>query len=364
MSRLVLAYKVAAFVVTAACCVLMTACEPAKNRTGFASLLVQNGKDVTKPARLKFPQDHLAHPEYGIEWWYLTANLTNQNNESLWIQWTLFRVRNQGTQNNWANDQFYMAHFSVHSQKNHASREMFASGGVGNVEVSSEVIRINNWQLQKTPSGLPSNLTVKYWDDEQGSEVSIALQLNTESHYLLQGDKGYSLKHPKTDLASYYYSLPHIGATGSVSFSGETHSVTGNAWYDHEWSSMFLSQDFTGWTWFSLHLQDNSKLTLFTLLPTQDSAYNESWYGAMMTKDGVTKKLDSAEIVLEELNWQDSALGELPTSWHIKIESLVLDLQLKVKKSQQISPFSIPYFEGAVDVSGSHQGVGFVEMTR
>ncbi|HPR45483.1 MAG TPA: lipocalin-like domain-containing protein, partial [Ottowia sp.] len=38
-----------------------------------------------------FPADHLPHPDYRIEWWYLTANLKDDAGRHWGLQWTLFR---------------------------------------------------------------------------------------------------------------------------------------------------------------------------------------------------------------------------------------------------------------------------------
>ena len=42
-----------------------------------------------------FPTDHASHPDFAIEWWYLTANLVDQKGEQYAMQWTLFRFRSQ-----------------------------------------------------------------------------------------------------------------------------------------------------------------------------------------------------------------------------------------------------------------------------
>lgn len=345
-------------------------CEkPQTNKSSFSSFLVQGGKSVSSPANLQFPRDHFAHPEFGIEWWYLTANLDNLQGEPIWLQWTLFRIKNPGSEqsksvNNWTDGQFYMAHFSLHTATQHVAMEMFASGGVGNANIDSNAISINNWQLNKGPGGLPSELSLSFYDDSSDAQVDIALQLDSKAYYLLQGDAGYSKKHPQTELASYYYSLPEIKVTGSLSFHHESHQVNGQAWYDHEWSSAFLSEDFSGWSWFSIHLDDGSKLTLFTLEPTTDSPFARAWYGSLMMADGRTIKLVNEQIDITESRWQHTRIGELPVQWHIKISEFDLDLTAIIKKSQQVSPFSIAYYEGAIDISGSKSGIGFVELTR
>ena len=38
-----------------------------------------------------FPADHGPHPEFRIEWWYVTANLADASGAAYGAQWTLFR---------------------------------------------------------------------------------------------------------------------------------------------------------------------------------------------------------------------------------------------------------------------------------
>lgn len=380
---------------------ILSGCKPEPTNAGFSSLLAQQGKEVTYPANLEFPRDHLPHPDYGIEWWYLTANLEDEQGIPVWLQWTLFRIKTgtseskgrigekqnksggQGSANSWTDGQFYMAHFSMHTAQKHVYRELFATGGVGNVGVYDRKIHINDWQLSKSEQGLPSGLTLSYVDNDTGTEVSVDLDLDTRDNYLLQGDGGYSLKHPETSLASYYYSLPNISVVGRVSFGDKTnnarkmHHIKGQAWYDHEWSSMFLSEHFSGWSWFSIHLDDGSKVTLFTLEPNPHlltQPYKEAWYAAIMYPDGTVTRLSDDQINVVETQWQDTVIGTIPTNWHITLRDFFpdkhtsdfqnLDLDIEVNKHRQISPFTIPYYEGAITVTGNKSGTGFVEMTR
>ena len=39
-----------------------------------------------------FPADHGPHPDYRIEWWYITANLQDPDGTRYGLQWTLFRT--------------------------------------------------------------------------------------------------------------------------------------------------------------------------------------------------------------------------------------------------------------------------------
>lgn len=338
--------------------IALSGCEP-KPKNGFAQLLVSQGTKVTKPANLQFPADHGGHPDFGIEWWYLTANLTDKTDNPIWLQWTLFRTLAPQPENTWSNGQFYMAHFSIHSETQHIAREKFAQGGVGNVGVNSDLMFIDDWQLSKNLAGRPSALTLSIPDD-----VELDLSFNAKQSVLLQGDEGYSEKYPNTGLASYYYSVPDIQVNGQIKLKGQHHSVKGHAWYDHEWSSAFLNEHFTGWQWFSLHLEDNTKLMLFTLQPTKASELAQYWYGKYRKDNEETVSLTDNQIHIVPLQYIDSKMGKIAIEWRLQIPTIHLDVTIHALKREQISPFSVLYYEGAVNVSGSTNGVGFVEMTQ
>src|SRR5471032_771030 len=71
---------------------------------GFASVIP--GKALT------FPADLGPHPEYRIEWWYVTANLMDSSGVSYGAQWTLFpqAMAPGAEQEGWANQQIWMGH--------------------------------------------------------------------------------------------------------------------------------------------------------------------------------------------------------------------------------------------------------------
>ena len=60
---------------------------------GFAGLGASSeGYALPDPeTRFQFPADHGQHPEFRIEWWYVTANLKGDDGEDYGLQWTLFR---------------------------------------------------------------------------------------------------------------------------------------------------------------------------------------------------------------------------------------------------------------------------------
>src|ERR671934_1543136 len=76
---------------------------------GFAGLSESaEGFAPVVPGRtFAFPADHGPHPEFRIEWWYVTANLADANGGAYGAQWTLFRQALQPDTNleGWATQQ-------------------------------------------------------------------------------------------------------------------------------------------------------------------------------------------------------------------------------------------------------------------
>jgi predicted secreted hydrolase len=106
---------------------------------GFAGLAesAKGYAQVTPGRRFSFPADHGAHPDYRIEWWYVTANLVDARGVPYGSQWTLFRhalssqaLAPDGDNEGWANRQIWMAHAAVTRADTHRTSETFARGGV------------------------------------------------------------------------------------------------------------------------------------------------------------------------------------------------------------------------------------------
>src|SRR3979411_2279415 len=99
-----------------------------------------------------FPLDHGPHPEFRIEWWYVTANLVDAKGAAYGAQWTLFRQGTQpgGAGEGWANQQCGMAHAAVASAQIPRTSETFARGGIGQAGVEPNPLRawIDSWEMR------------------------------------------------------------------------------------------------------------------------------------------------------------------------------------------------------------------------
>src|SRR4029079_1252285 len=95
---------------------------------------------VTPGKTFSFPADHGPHPEFRIEWWYLTANLVDPGGAACGLQWTLFRQAAQpGPQGEgWANQQVWMGHAAVTRADTQRFRGTLSRGGVGQAGVTAK----------------------------------------------------------------------------------------------------------------------------------------------------------------------------------------------------------------------------------
>lgn len=331
---------------------------------GFAGLgtEAEGFAKVEKGRQLVFPQDHGAHADYRIEWWYLTANLQDGEGKQYGVQWTLFRqsLAPGKTSSGWENDQIWMGHAGLTRKDGHYVAELFARGGIGQAGVSLDPFRawIDDWSLTSTAAeGADPFDGLKV--SASGDNFSYHLNLTSQAPLVRHGVDGFSRKSDRGQ-ASYYYSAPFLTVEGKLVLEGQEVQVTGTAWLDREWSSQPLAGDQTGWDWFSLHLEDGQKVMLFRLRSEEGEPY---YSGTWIEKDGSVEALDPADVHFTAEAMSDVAGRQLPTGWHVTVEKKGLDIRTAPLNPKSWMETSFPYWEGPISFSGSHQGVGYLEMT-
>ena len=325
-----------------------------KQASGFAA--------VTPGKRFSFPADHGPHPDYRIEWWYVTANLVDTTGAAYGAQWTLFRqaMAPGAQQEGWANQQIWMGHAAVTRADAHRFSETFARGGVGQagVEAKPFLAWIDSWQMRGIEP-MRDNAIAPLQLDATGADFAYALRLDANRALVLQGDAGYSRKSERGQ-ASYYFSQPYFKATGSITIGDRPVEVTGQAWMDREWSSQPLASDQTGWDWFSLHLNQNEKLMLFRLRQTDGHDYCS---GNWILSDGKTLQIASDDIDMTPKAFTEIAGRKIPVAWRIAIPARALAIECVALNPNSWMATSFPYWEGPIGFAGSHNGVGYLEMT-
>ena len=331
---------------------------------GFAGLGMDgSGFAVVSPGKIfSFPADLGPHPDYRIEWWYVTANLVDPAGIAYGAQWTLFReaTRPGVPQQGWANQQVWMGHAAVTRADLHRYSETFARGGVGQagVEAKPYLAWIDSWEMRGLDQMRDTTIAPLELN-ASGVGFSYALRLDTDQALVLQGEAGYSRKSARGQ-ASYYFSQPYFKATGSITIDDKPVDVTGQAWMDREWSSQPLAPDQTGWDWFSLHLNRNEKLMLFRLRQTDGNNYCS---GNLISHDGRSEQIASADIDMTPMVSTEVEGRRVPTAWRIDIPTRGVHIKSIPLNAKSWMGTSFPYWEGPISFEGSHAGVGYLEMT-
>ncbi|NNB41840.1 lipocalin-like domain-containing protein [Pseudomonas chlororaphis] len=334
--------------------------EPAQ---GFAGL----GEDAAAftqvvPGRVfSFPADHGVHDGFRIEWWYLTADLKASDGQRFGVQWTLFRsaLRAEPDRPGWQAPNVWLGHAAATSANTHHAAERYARGGVGQAGVTAQPFKawIDDWSFtsQATDVDPLAHMQVQ----ASGPGFAYRLQLRSDQPLVLQGEGGYSRKSEQGQ-ASYYYSQPFFQASGSLQIDGQTYQVSGPAWLDREWSSQPLGAGQSGWDWFSLHLDSGARLMLFRVRENHKPPYIT---GTWIDPNGRTQTLHKEDIQLTPLADSKVAGRTLPTRWRLRIPGRGLDINAEALNPKAWMNLRIPYWEGPVQLSGSHTGSGYLEMT-
>lgn len=332
--------------------------------TGFARALA--------PRPFSFPADHGPHPDYQTEWWYYTGNLTTAAGQHVGYQLTIFRrgltPGSVTRASDLGSNQVYFAHlaFTDVAAGTHTAVERFSRGALDLAGASGSPYRawLEDWRVDSlTPDGSAVHLMAR-----SGTQA-LDLNLRAAKPIVPQGDHGLSPKSEAPGNASYYLSFTRLTTTGTVTLAGGETAVSGESWFDHEWSTTALGPGAVGWDWFSLQLSDGRELMLFQIRKS-DGTLEPVSGGTLVAPDGSTRRLAASDITVEVLDhWRSPTSGGLyPSHWRLSVPSAQIAVDITPWLADQENRLSFAYWEGAVRILGSSAGApvtgdGYVEMT-
>jgi len=337
--------------------VLLTACtkDAAHNSSIGALSGSPNGfRQAEAGMTINLPQDLGPHPQYRLEWWYLTANLKSEDGEQFGVQWTLFRSGIRpgpyaDKKPGWRRDEVWLAHAALSRPGEHHFADRAARGGTGQAGVIAQPFSawIDHWRLESEDSGT--------WVlDVEGDGFRYRLQLQPQLPPVLNGESGFSAKSAGGG-GSMYFSYPLRVIGGEVQIGSAIFKVSGQGWFDREWSSQFLKAGQQGWDWFALHLDSGDKLMLFQLRETQQAFRSGTW----IPVTGEPVALGPEQIGLTSVGQP----AGYPRRWQITLPAFDVNLEVSAPAGDYRNSGLYPYWESPVSVTGSHSGVGYMELT-
>ena len=319
-----------------------------------------------EPAVLRFPADHGPHEDYALEWWYLSGNVYTPDGRRFGYQFTLFRIGLRpgapAGDSRWRSNQIYMAHGAITDVAGgrHYSAQRLARAALDLAGAASRPLALwlESWSLRG--GGAPFPLALSADAEDFGIELELAAG---EKPPVLQGEQGLSRKSATPGNASYYYSLTRLPTAGTLRVGATRYRVSGESWLDHEWSSSALDDDQAGWDWFALQLDDGREL-MFYRLRYRDGGMHPYSRGSLVLRDGSSRDLTPALVTLTpERYWKARDGARYPVAWRLAVPEEGLDLRVRAVLDEQLLENAVRYWEGAVDVTGSHTGKGYLELS-
>ena len=340
-----------------------------------APLVTADGFAVPRPGKVfSFPRDHGSHPEFKLEWWYVTGYLFKDGSEGaagrrFGFQATFFRQAAPDK-----SMQLHLAHMAIIDVATgnflHQERLNRAGWDAGSA-VETLDVQQGNWSLRLSdPAAVAGAERMELRGGVQ-AEAALALTLTPVKPLVVFGENGVSRKGAAPTAASYYLTFSRLRAEGEVTLGAETFAVRGEAWMDHEISSSQLDTNQVGWDWVSVQFRDGRELMMYRLRTRDggaDPASSLTWVDAA----GTPVKQKFLWEVLD--TWKSPATGAVyPARVAIATTDPVTGAAVRytvepLARDQELAGRlgGIAYWEGACrvrDAAGKEVGSAYMELT-
>ena len=322
---------------------------------------------VDEPVR--FPRDEAAHFDAQAEWWYYTGFLDGEDGQQYGFELVFFKayVPEDVLVGNVlplkvTNNPIYFAHFAISDQATgeHVFFERVSFPKFWQAGASEDWFDVWNGDWRAWRSKGATHLQAS------GGRYRLRLALEAIKPQVLHGPEGAGVVEMGQAGTSYYYSQPTMVGAGFLYVDGKRQTVHATTWMDHQWGSWQSHDGYAGWDWFSLRLDDGSRVMLFDFRD-EDGNIQPGSAGTWIGADGSAEHLAGSDYTIRALeHWTSPETGGIyPVRWQVTVPAHALDVIVEATFPEQEMPilFGPIYWEGTVTVSGTSDGVGFVEMT-
>ncbi len=321
---------------------------------------------VSRQIPLQFPNALGSHPDFPMEWWYVTGWLHTSTGQPLGFQVTFFRVRPARV---WANPSAFNPRTLIFAEAavsdprvGHlltAQRRARAGLGLAGAVRNRTDVWIRHWSLRQQGQGYEARI--------RGKDLRYRLRFTPTQPAMLEGPQGVSQKGPDPQNASYYYSIPHLRVSGSVDIKGQHAQVSGSAWLDHEWSVAYLPKAAVGWDWLGVNLDDGGALMVFMMRRADGTPL---WLAATQRDArGRVRYIPVKDIHMYPEGWWRSPQTGIryPVRWRVQVGNSRLAIVPRMDDQEFDARRSSGtlYWEGAIRaVAGKRTvGKGYLELT-
>lgn len=293
--------------------------------------------------RVELPADDGPHEE-ATEWWYWTGYLQTEDGRWFGFEWAFFIQEALGLRTQ-------MVHHAITDR----------SAGVFAYDVA-----FSPYPPRSTERGFDLEVGAQTAEGSGGEDrlhgeagaYGLDLELRPLKPAVFQHGDG----HADYEFGgyTYYYSRPRMEAKGTLTIEGEPVTVSGTAWFDHQWGALAGAID-TGWDWFGIQLDGDREIMVFSV--RVDGA--EALAGGTYVDAGcASTELGAGEVEIHPLGeWTSPHTGcTYPAGWTLRVGDLDLTI-LPVMGDQELDATIVRYWEGMSDVTGDATGRAYVELS-
>ncbi len=322
----------------------------------------------------EFPRDHGSHPDFRIEWWYLTGHLES-GEKRFGFQATFFRLGRtpdaRETSPDFGKGTFFLAHMAISDPRGerflHEER-LNRAGWDAHAATDHLDVANGNWSLQMEGEVLRLEGSID-------AEAELSLELKPQKPLVLFGDRGFSRKGADPSAASYYLTYTRLAASGRLRLGGERLEVTGSAWMDHEISSSQLDRNQIGWDWTCIQFEDGREIMAY-VLRNRDGSFSEFSRLYWIDREGRTTEVSPVQYRWEPGGpWTSPKTG---ATYPIRPGVVTRDPESGAERRLRLEPLfenqelpggvgGVSYWEGACEVrdeaSGAIVGRAYLELT-
>jgi predicted secreted hydrolase len=301
------------------------------------------------------PRDEKPHGD-PVEWWYYTGLLRTPTGDEYGFEMVIFQALVTAAP-------LYIGHFAV-ADLQLQSFLMSSEATAGAQQQPTDGFALEAGKLQMTGHAGRDHLVASI---DEGPGYALDLQLVSDKPPVLQYATG--IMTVGSDEPFYYYSYTRMKTTGQLTVGAEKLQVSGWTWMDHQWGD--IGDNFDGWNWYSLRLDDNSELMFFVVKRSAGDFVG----GTYIAADGSYEALYDGDFSITPTGEWTSPHTDAtyPHGWTVRVPSKKLDVAIAPRMADQEfyeQLFGQPpiYWEGLCGVSGTQDGEAitghaYVELT-
>jgi len=310
------------------------------------------------PAQVRFPDDEGAHPESGMEWWYLNATVSDNLGHQYTAMLAYFNKKSPRPPLKIISIADLDAEVFYHEVPTVwdlvAAQPVYAKG-----ELDLRWDNYDHWYRTDDDS-------YRYSLQARGDAIGFTFDLTQDKDPLMVGGDGLI---DWTEGSTYYYSLTRLQVHGQIEIKGKVIDVTGIGWMDHQWMETIAEK---GWQWFSVQLDGGTDIICWNICDLDGTV--ESSDLTMMGANGSIYHTTDIELKAAD-SWTspdtDQTYG---MTWTLRETKRDLDLEIQTRFPQQeiillkdVPAYTWQIWEGGTTVSGEIDGspvsgIGYAEL--